>query len=273
MAISQKVLDALKASEQPLENVKPTFKAVLYGPVGVGKTYTAMSIADSVTPEGKSIIYIDYAEGWTAIQNNERIVSRSRRFTFDSFRQLEYLAEAIKEKAPGFEDVGTIVLDEYSSMVDANLEFIVDEMYKEDSSKYDQYMPEWPHFNRNKKMATRVHRRFNRIPGVNVFYIAHAKERVEQDTGKNYVEPNFNPSYGKDFLQDLQLVGYMTAEVRQDKYTRKIQVQPERRVAAKNRLGFEKTTISPAQLAEAVNIFLGKTEKPEIKKIQPVEVK
>lgn len=272
--VSQKVLDALKATQKPLEEVQPTFKGLLYGGIGAGKTYTTMIIAHKITPLGKRILYVDYAEGWTAIKDVDQIVARSTRYQFDSLSQLEYLAEAIADRAPGFDDVGTVVLDEYSSMVDNNLEKIVNELHKEDPGKHDKYMPEWPHFNRNKIQASRVHRRFSRIPGVNVLYIAHVKERVEQASGLAYVEPNFNPSYGKDFLQDLQLVGLMTAKVQSDKYTRKIQVQPEKRVAAKNRLGFDKTQVSPSELISAITNFIDPKPKEDTKPkaATPIEV-
>lgn len=274
MAISQKQLQALQASEQPLSEVEPSFKALIYGQIGAGKTYAAFDIAMKLTP--KQIIYVDYAEGWTAVRQHEQfneIKNRTRRFQYSSMGQLEALAEAIKSGAKGFENIGAIILDEYSSMVDNSLEAVVTKLYKENPSKYDEVLPEWPHFNRNKLICTKIHRLLNHIPGTHVIYLAHAKSRVEQDTGKEFLEPNFNPSYGANFLQDLQLVGMMTAEVRQEKYTRKIQVQPERRVAAKNRLGLS-TFTSPIKLADAALEFIGGKETPEDKsnKIQPIVV-
>ena len=271
MAISEKNLAALTSSEQPLSEVDPSFKAVIYGPIGAGKTYGAFDIAKKLTD--KEIVYVDYAEGWTAVRQHtsfEEISKRTRRFQYGGMGQLELLAEAIKSKAKGFENVGVIILDEYSSMVDNSLEQVVAKLYKENPTKYDEVLPEWPHFNRNKLICTKIHRALNHIPGTHVIYLAHAKERVEQDTGRAYFEPNFNPSYGKDFLQDLQLVGMMTAEVRQDKYTRKIQVQPEKRVAAKNRLGLN-TFVSPDKLADAAIEFIG-GKKEEKKSIQPDSV-
>lgn len=272
MAINEKQLQALQASEQPLSEVEPSFKAVIYGPIGSGKTYGAFDMAMKLTD--KEIIYVDYAEGWTAVRQHpdfKTIEARTRRFMYGGMGQLELLAEAVKTKAKGYENVGVIVLDEYSSMVDNSLEQVVTKMHKENPGKYDEVLPEWPHFNRNKLICTKVHRALNHIPGTHVIYLAHAKERVEQDTGKSYVEPNFNPSYGANFLQDLQLVGFMTAEVRQEKYTRKIQVQPERRVAAKNRLGLG-TFTTPIKLADAAIEFIGKKETQEEKTIQPTVV-
>lgn len=269
MAINEKTLKALSASEQPLSEVEPSFKGLIYGPIGGGKTYASFDIAMKLTD--KEIVYVDYAEGWTAVRQHpefESIAKRTRRFQYAGMGQLEALAEVIKTKTPGFDNIGAIILDEYSSMVDNSLEQVVMALHKKDPNKYDEVMPEWAHFNRNKLICTKVHRLLNHIPGTHIIYLAHAKERVEQDSGKAYLEPNFNPSYGANFLQDLQLVGMMTAEVRQEKYSRKIQVQPERRVAAKNRLGLGSFT-TPTKLAEAAIEFIGKKE--EVKKtIQPI---
>ena len=275
MAISEKHLNALKNSEQPLSEVEPSFKGIIYGGIGGGKTYASFDIGLKLTEEtNKEIVYVDYAEGWTAVRQHpefENIAKRTRRFQYAGMGQLEVLAEAIKSKADGFDNVGIIILDEYSSMVDNSLEQVVAKLYKENPNKYDEVLPEWTHFNRNKLICTKIHRLLNHIPGVHVIYLAHAKERVEQESGKAYLEPNFNPSYGANFLQDLQLVGYMTAEVRQEKYTRKIQTQPERRVAAKNRLGLGSYT-TPLKLADAVIEFIGKKEETKKSTIQPIVV-
>lgn len=261
------MLDRILSTKEPLEKTIPTFKAIIYGGVGVGKSYLAMRIAQTITPKNKQIMYIDYAEGWTAVKNTE-LEKRTDRFQYDSIGQLQAIAQALSEKAEGFENYGCIVIDEYTSMMQETLQRSTEYMHnKNPKTQTDDIVPEWPAYRRNEILGAKVHETINHIKGVNVIYVGHKKDRVETESQLAYTHPNFNPGYGDLFYQDLQLIGYMEASVKKNEYSRRIQAQPEKRVTAKNRLGLD-TFTDPDTLVEACKNFVDfnmQEETPENK--------
>ena len=274
-------LALLEANLQPLEEelAGKAFKGLIYGPSGVGKTVQAVKLAQVITPPNKTILYLDSGNGWVSLSNHEGARVRVNRLKLGMITTLEGIARLIREKQGEFANVGCVIVDEYSTIVDNDLSMIVAERAKKDNTK-DPDTGTMPDFNTSKARGVKYINGLFLLDGVHVIVIAH--ERVDKDASNiTVVSPLFNPKLGARIREAVHLVGYMSmSEVREEgdstkkKLVRNIQVHPSKTVIAKTRIGglapvvsFEALSAVIKEWSEVKNIVDGTVEVPAVEAI------
>src|SRR4030095_290281 len=250
--------ELLKLRES-LPNLHPYFKACVYGDSGFGKTVWAMQLAQAITPEGKTIEYVDHMEGWVSLLNHKGIRDRTHRQKFTGFSQVEFLADVIGKKVGPFADVGTVVLDEFSSMTYNDLDILV-KVQKKDT-------PEWPEYYAGQERARRCLERLLK-QNINVICVAHIRED-KLSSGLIVTRPKFVPGFNEIFRQLMHLVTHLSAEefVQEDgtaDYRRNFQVHPTKRVNAKTRVGGLPVNVEGDVLIKAIQEWMAGEREDEV---------
>lgn len=230
--VDQKMLEALINLRQPLAELHPYFKACVYGDSGFGKTVWAMKLAQAITPPDKTIEYIDHMEGWVSLANHKGLRDRAHRQKYEGFSQVEFLAEVIAKGIEPFANIGTVILDEFSSMTYNDLDILVKAQKKD--------TPEWPEYYAGQERARRCLEKLM-SQNINVICVAHIRED-KLSSGLIVTRPKFVPGFNEIFRQLMHLVTHLsteeyTAENGTVDYQRLFQVHPTKRVNAKTRVG------------------------------------
>lgn len=251
----QKMFAALMETRKSMGELIPFFKGCVYGDSGFGKTVFAMKLAQAVNPPGKTIEYIDFLEGWVALLNHtdEGLLKNAHREQYEGISQIEALAEMIKMQIAPFDKIGTVILDEFSSMTKTDLDTVVKSRAAKDSSK-DPNVPTQPDFYAGTERARRALTTLLQAK-VNVIVVAHIRED-KLSNGQVVTRPAFMPNFSDTFRQMMHLVGHLTAEefTAEDgsvDYKRSIQVHPTKRVNAKTRIGGLSPNVIPEDLIKA----------------------
>lgn len=269
--LEERMFAALMDTRKPMKELVPFFKGCVYGDSGFGKTVFAMQLAQAVTPQGMTIEYIDFLEGWVALLNHkeEGLLDRAHREAYQGISQLETLALFIKKARAPFDRVGTVILDEFSSMTKADLDTVVKYRAAKDSSK-DPNVPTQPDFYAGTERARRALTELLQAK-VNVIVVSHIRED-KLNNGLVVTRPAFMPNFSDTFRQMMHLVANMTAEefTAEDgsvDYKRSLQVHPTRRVNAKTRIGGLQPNVPPDYLIPAIVQWMQGNRESE-----PVEV-
>lgn len=253
--IDPKIIEALLEKRENLGEKHANAKILIYGESGVGKTVETMRIAQAITPKGKTIEFIDFLEGWVSLLNHNGLTERTSRQQFEGLSQLEYLGEAITEKAPPFDKVGTVIVDELSAMAKQDLDVVLKARAANDSSK-DPNVPTQPDFYSN---TERTRRAITKLlsADINVLVVAHTRED-KLSNGRMMTRPAFMPAFSEIFRQMMHLVSYLSANefISEDdgsaKYNRTFQVHPTQSVSAKTRIGGLPVTVTSEVLIPAI---------------------
>src|SRR5947209_9211116 len=199
-------LDLLEKNLQDLENETSakTLKALIYGASGVGKTVQSIALAQAITPPGKTIVYCDSGNGWVSLDNHPELKTRVHRLQDGMITTLEGVANLIQRKAGVFADVGCVIVDEYSTIVDNDLSLIVKERAAKDDTK-DPDTPTQPDYNTSKNRGVKYANQLFLLKGVHVILVAH--ERADKDS-RNILQisPLFNPKLGSRIREAVHLV-------------------------------------------------------------------
>lgn len=243
---------------EELTQARPTFKALLYGDSGVGKTVHAIMMAQEITPPDKRIMYIDTAEGWVSLENHKELKPRVDRMRYVNLNQIDALCQAMKEQEGGFDTYGTVIFDESSSAADTALDEVLKYRASQDRSK-DPDTPTQPDFNTATNKVRKSYMDMLTIPGVNVIMIAHV--RKDKDNRNIEVQaPSFMPKLGGKLRQPMHLVAHMSGnELSDDKYVRVFQVHPTRTIVAKTRIGDLPPQVEYDELITKVKGWIGGT--------------
>lgn len=278
ITIDPKLVAALVAKRESLSSKRANLKMLLYGESGVGKTVAAMQIAQSVTPKDKTIEVLDHLEGWTSLLNHKGLTDRADRQQYEGLSQIEALGNAIKAKAPPFDKVGTVILDEFSAMTKSDLDVVLKTRAANDSSK-DPSVPTQPDFYSNTERSRRA------ITGllqanINVIAVAHQRED-KLSNGRVVTRPAFMPAFSETFRQMMHIVAYLSAEEfindedGSQYFKRSFQVHPTTSINAKSRVGGMPVSVTSDVLIEAIVQWMqGKrdTVSIEISEIEIPEV-
>jgi hypothetical protein len=233
---TQNYLERLRATMESLTDSQPSFKGMIYGVSGVGKTVAAIQIAQEITPENKTIQYIDTAQGWVSLMNHQELITdRVKRMRYSNLRQIEALTLAIRLGADEFGDIGTVVFDESTSAADTALDEVLKYRASQDRSK-DPDTPTQPDYNTT---TNRVRKAFNELltlEGVHVIFVAHAR-KDKDNRNIEVVSPSFLPKLGQKIKQPLHLIANLSGNEIDQKYVRIFQVHPTRTIDAKCRIG------------------------------------
>lgn len=237
--VSQKSFDALMASMVNMEDMTtPPVKICIMGDQGTGKTTAMLQFIQAIVPEDKYIVYVDSAEGWTALQNFPQLKRRCKWMRYENVEQLQQFAHALREGKPPFDKIGAVVLDEYSSMIKNDKTWIVRQRSLQAEKKgefRDPFMPQRPDYLASQLRSEDVVSYFLRC-GIHVGFVSHEKF----DDKTLMTRPDFPPGAANDFQRLIHSV--IRAEVKFDKASqesrRRFQLQPiGNRVSVKNRIG------------------------------------
>ena len=253
---------------QPLKNARPPAMGLLYGGVGTLKTTNAMKMARGITPLDKKILYIDSAEGWTTLMNYPEIVEdiESGRILHMQYENIEQLWELMRllrsADKPPFNEIGAIIFDEYTSMHDEDLNYIVDvraEQAKKDGGFKDSFTPALPDYNAarirsNKLIALAMKKR------IHLFFIGHSKE----DKRMNQL-PDMPEKAGKALYSKLHFA-YYTFVDKSGKIV--MQTTNGNRAMAKNRINGIAEHTSPEEFIDAYQKWGG----GKISSVKPKEI-
>jgi hypothetical protein len=243
--VEKKRLDALMSSIFDLNEARKhiTFKGLIYGDPGAGKTVLASSIGERV------LFVVADPDGWQSLLNHPKLGlgTRITPMQYHGLSQLEALADAFTEGGTDFDQYDTVVLDTLSNIADLDKGVVIKEKQKKKGDSFDFEDQQWPIYNQTSLRVKDALLKLFLAP-VNVVATAHARE-VElkggtvTTAGVKQLRPKFSPEIFAAINGYCSLIGYMTANeagVDSDgsiKYKRLIQYHPTRSIVAKTRIG------------------------------------
>lgn len=281
MPISPKMLAALEESFILADDKRLTFKGLIYGPSGVGKTVEAMEIAQIVTPPDKQIVFIDTSDGWVSLMNHPGLGRRTRPMAYQGLSQFKVLVDALEEGAGSFGSVGTIVFDEISTTGKRDLSKVIK------ATGLGEYeAAEFKHYNiATRRMEDILTEIFRLRESHNLIFVSHMKERENKRTGIKVREPSVMPAFGETLKEGLHVVAFMQADIKHSekdtgtaKYVWTMQVHPSKMTVAKTRIGGLDIVVTPKQFNDRLKTWITRenttlsdvdtiTELPEEKEI------
>lgn len=259
MALSPKMLAALEESFILMDDKRLTFKGLLYGVSGVGKTVEAMEIAQIVTPEDKEILFIDTSDGWVSLLNHPGLTRRTRPMAYKGLSQYEALVAALSEGAGSFGKVATIVFDEISTTAKRDLLNVAQ------ATGLGEYeAAEFKHYNIATRRMERILMELLKLREThNLIFVSHMKERENKRTGISIRQPSVMPAFGETLKESLHLVAFMQADIKHSekdtgtaKYVWTMQVHPSKMTVAKTRIGGLDIIVTPKVLNERLKTWI-----------------
>jgi hypothetical protein len=249
--VDRRYYESLLELRQPLSELHPYFKGCVYGDSGFGKTVWAMQLAQQITPADKTIEYIDHMEGWVSLANHKGLRNRAHRQRYTGYSQLEFLALVISKGVEPFDRIGTVILDEFSSMTYNDLDILV-KVQKKDT-------PEWPEYYSGQERARRCLESLLKL-NINVVCTAHIRED-KLSSGAIVTRPKFVPGFNDVFRQQMHVVAFLSADEFVDAegmadYRRTFQVHPTKKVNAKTRVGGLPPTVNGEELIAAIKEWM-----------------
>lgn len=229
---------ALLDSTEDLENKEVPYQLCIFGDQGTGKTLSMMKLMQMITPPDKKILFIDSGNGWATLKSYPELMKRVKYSKFENIEQVLAWATALNEGGPGFDSIGAVILDEYSSMVRKDRTWIVKARakQKEDKGEFkDPFQPAQPDYLASQIRSEDILNAFVST-NIHVGFLSHEKFDKELVS----IRPDFTPGAANDLQRILHSV--LRASVTLDKATktpvRKLQLQPiGNRVSCKNRVG------------------------------------
>lgn len=251
-------LTRLRATMEKLTDSVASFKGMIYGVSGVGKTVAAMMIAQEITLPDKRILYIDTAEGWVSFKNHPDLKERAERMRYANLQQLEALCHAIRNDAEPFNQFGSIILDEASSAADSALDEVLKFRAAQDRGK-DPDTPTQPDYNTTTNRVRKTYMDLLTLPGVHVILVSHAR-KDKDNRSVEVTSPSFLPKLGSKIKQPLHFIAHLSGNEipgEESKYVRLFQVHPTRTIDAKTRIGGLPPQVEYPQLMTQMKKWLG----------------
>lgn len=261
-----------------------TFRGLLYGPKGVGKTTLAIQCMKKLIRPEQFILHIDTSEGYVSLRNIPGLQDQVKTMPFTTYENTRAIADAIKRKVQPFDKIGGIVLDEMSKMAEQDTLRVFEARQsgiygpKEQEKAEDQATTEGRDhqiaLNRFRKMYYDV---FD-LRDIHVIATAHQMEKKDREGNTLAIAPDFSPKIGSQAGQLVHLVAYLTAKTVKDpanlkvtSYERNAQVHPTLRVDAKTRLDIKTTSVNAADLPAIISKWAEHGVEVTQDEIRPVE--
>lgn len=263
-----------------------TFRGLIYGPKGVGKTTLTIQIMKELLADspGKFVLHIDTSEGYVSLRNVPGLQDGVKTMPFTTYENLRAIADAIKKKIKPFDQIGGIVLDEMSKMAEQDTLRVFEARKtgaygaKEQDMADDQVTTEGRDhqiaLNRFRKMYYDV---FD-LRDIHVIATAHQAEKKDKQGNIIAIAPDFSPKIGGQAGQLVHLVAYITAktvknpeDLKVTNYERMAQVHPTTRIDAKTRLDIKTTSVNAALLPKIVSKWAEHGVEIEHTEIRPAE--
>jgi KaiC/GvpD/RAD55 family RecA-like ATPase len=269
--------DDVVASMMTARDLQPTFRGMIYGDNGTGKSSLSGKTILKLLKPDEFMIFFDTSDGWTSLLNlpefvgpDGRLIDRVKVVPFEAYEQLSFFAEHIRRKTPPFDKVGGIVLDELSKMSEQDVirvhEAAMAGKYgeKEKERAEKQAVQEGRDYmialNRFQKMYYNLFEVASKQSGVHVIATAHVNEKKDRDGVLIGIEPKFSPKVGSAAKDLVHVVGHLTSSVSKvpgspevASFKRTLQVHPNMRVNAKCRIGIKTTSIDADRLPDIVS--------------------
>lgn len=259
-------LERLRATMEDLTSSQPSFKGMLYGLSGVGKTVTAVMLAQEITPPEKTIQYIDTAQGWVSLMNHpELITDRVKRMRYINLSQIEALTQTVRLGLEEFGNIGTIILDEATSAADTALDEVLKFRASQDRAK-DPDTPTQPDYNTTTNRVRKTYNDLLTLEGVHVIMVAHAR-KDKDNRNIEVTSPSFLPKLGQKIKQPLHLIANLSGNEIDNKYVRIFQVHPTRTIDAKCRIGGLPPQVEYKVLADQLKGWLRGNVKTELESV------
>lgn len=243
-----------------LDTEKPAFKGAVYGDMGTGKTVHALKMAQAFTPPEKFILYVDTKENWSSLLNHPELRRRVKKLAFINWEQLMVMARAFRAGQEPFKSrFGAVVIDEYNSAIQHDLSWIVRARSKQneiDNAGFkDPFQPTQPDYLASQIRSNDLIDLLVKTPELNVFLTSH--EKLDESTMTT--RPDMKPGAATDFQKALHSVYRSSIDEvklpdgKGTKLVHKLQLQPVKRVAAKNRIGGLGVYATTEMVIEAYN--------------------
>jgi len=267
------LIDGLLDTMSDMEDASSVALLMLYGDSGVGKTVLGMQLAQTLSK--KKILYVDYAQGFTTLSINPKwkpLTKNVTRMQYKGLGQLDALADALLQGAEGFTDFDTLVLDESSSFLDAEVtrNFLAKTTSVKgrdftDSEESTIYGASGRRFS---STMSKLH-----MTGCHVIHLAH--KRTDKENSIVVTCPKYSGAPRSKLAQSLHLMGYVTSEIKsldgEDRLLRTVQVQPTAAISAKTRIDGLPVKVSFDDLLKAVSEF-SNGERRAVQEKAPEEV-
>lgn len=253
-------LARLDATRQSVATIKGRLRACLYGPSDGGKTKLAAELLDQIVPADKIILYVDTSDGVVSLQNHPHLLRRTEVIPFTTVDDLNVIAAACLYRAGFYANVGGIVLDEGSSMVQQD----IDNKWSDRGSS--DLTPAWPDYHAGLAAFRSMLANFFLVPGLHVVVTAHEKDKKNKAGDVISVYPSFPAEIAKKVKEPMQLVARLTAEYvpvlgnpdAEPNYSRVAQVHSTPAVDAKSRIGGLPVKVSDTGLIQVVKDWADK---------------
>lgn len=256
------LLADLRSTIEAPEDINVLGRYGISGDSGVGKTVFGLEVAQIVTPPDKEILFIDWRDGWKVLTNprHKHLAKRMQRMRYVNYAQLEVLVQAISATNPPepFDKIGTIVLDEWSSMVDADIDSVTQSQATLEGRNPD--VTTWPEYNMSKNRFTRLWDKICKLD-VQIVTVTHVR-RNKTLKGIEAMTPSFTKEILPRYVRPLDLSAWMTAEIitkdnsTEPIYTRMLQVHPTTAVYGfKTRIQDLPVNVGPETLLTAIGEF------------------
>ena len=224
------VFNALMESIEPMDEVTPYLKAIIYGDAGMGKTVLAATLVE------QKGLFVDTGEGWVALYEWPGLKAKLQKMRYQGLAMIDGICDAIEEGRPPFDSYDTIILDEASTAAVLDLDTVIRANVIKIGAAKDPDVATQPDYNANTERVRRSLGRLLKLP-INVVLTAHVREDEDKGRGLTLTRPLFSPKLRNDLQRLVHIVGYLTmTELPDGTEKRELRVRPTRVITAKNRL-------------------------------------